>query len=235
MLTHCIRLCACPWLMSMYKNHIAFVQRNMNCFSLMLLCRSTLPTECLRFVADTAYVTKHYGHHMHCPMLPSCADAVTLDQESFCQAVAVVVAHAAYLPSVECFALLPIASTLARTGAETGAALDYDIDNACVTLTAQRTVRYSCLCPMSYAVHVAVDTKATCPVCSAVSSNLQVLWLLYATWTASRQSSPLLTCAEVDRHLRSLCNSGATAASVGRVVSTCSGQQPHLQPYKLCA
>lgn len=75
-------------------------------------------------------------------MLPGAA-AVNLDKESFSQAVAVVVAHAAYLPSVECFALLPIASTMARTGAETGAALDYDIDNACVTLTAQRTIRYT--------------------------------------------------------------------------------------------
>lgn len=77
-------------------------------------------------------------------LLPGAA-AVTLDKERFSQAVAVVVAHAAYLPSVECFALLPVASTMARTGAETGAALDYDIDNACVTLTAQRTIRYTCL------------------------------------------------------------------------------------------
>ncbi len=75
------------------------------------------------------------------------AAAVTLDKESFCQAVAVVVAHAAYLPSVDCFALLPVASTMARTGADTGAALDYDIDNACVTLTAQRTIRYHCFRP----------------------------------------------------------------------------------------
>ncbi|KAL3145868.1 hypothetical protein ABBQ38_015239 [Trebouxia sp. C0009 RCD-2024] len=72
---------------------------------------------------------------------PSQHSDITLDKESFSQAVAVVVAHAAYLPSVECFALLPVASTLARTGADTGAALDYDIDNACVTLTAQRTIR----------------------------------------------------------------------------------------------
>ena len=90
--------------------------------------------------------------------MPSGAAAVSLNKESFCQAVAVVVAHAAYLPSVECFALLPIASTLARTGAETGAALDYDIDNACVTLTAQRTVRYTRLYPMSHAVLVASTT-----------------------------------------------------------------------------
>ena len=55
-----------------------------------------------------------------------------------------VIAHAAYLPSVECFALLPVASTLARTGADTAAALDYDIDNGCVTLTAQRTIRCAC-------------------------------------------------------------------------------------------
>lgn len=67
--------------------------------------------------------------------------AVKLDRETFCQAVAVVIAYAAYLPSVECFALLPVASTLARTGADTAAALDYNIDNGCVTITAQKTIR----------------------------------------------------------------------------------------------
>ena len=69
--------------------------------------------------------------------------AVKIDREVFRSAVAVVIAHAVYLPSVQCFALLPVASTLQRTGADTGAALDYDIDNGCVTLTAQRTIRYA--------------------------------------------------------------------------------------------
>jgi len=68
--------------------------------------------------------------------------AVEISREIFRSAVAVVIAHAVYLPSVQCFSLLPVASTLQRTGADTGAALDYDIDNACVTLTAQRTIRY---------------------------------------------------------------------------------------------
>ncbi len=80
--------------------------------------------------SDTAHIT-------------SICAAVNIDQDSFRRAVAVVIAHAAYLPSVQCFALLPIASTLQRTGADTGAALDYDIDNGCVSLTAQRTIRYA--------------------------------------------------------------------------------------------
>lgn len=66
-----------------------------------------------------------------------------MSRDTFRQAVAVVVAHAVYLPSVQCFALLPVASTLQRTGADTGAALDYDLDNGCVTLTAQRTIRHA--------------------------------------------------------------------------------------------
>lgn len=66
---------------------------------------------------------------------------MSMDQETFRKAVAVVIAHAVYLPSVQCFALLPVASTLQRTGSDTGAALDYDMDKGCVTLTAQRTIR----------------------------------------------------------------------------------------------
>lgn len=94
------------------------------------------------------------------------AVAVALDKDSFRQAVAVVVAHAAYLPSVDCFALLPVASTLARTGADTGAALDYDINSACVTLTAQRTIRYTCFKLSPCAVHAAVDNKVQmCLLC----------------------------------------------------------------------
>lgn len=57
--------------------------------------------------------------------------------------MSVVIAHAAYLPSAQCFALLPIASTLARTGADTACALDYDVEQGCVTLTAQKTVRFA--------------------------------------------------------------------------------------------
>ncbi len=68
--------------------------------------------------------------------------AVKINREVFRSAVAVVIAHAVYLPSVQCFSLLPVASTLQRTGADTGTDLDYDIDNGCVTLTAQRTLRY---------------------------------------------------------------------------------------------
>ena len=132
-------------------------------------------------------------------MLCSCAVAVSLDKENFCRAVAVVVAHAAYLPSVECFALLPIASTLARTGAETGAALDYDIDNACVTLKAQRTIRYSCLYHTEVHVVVLCGAMLCWPGCAALCCavlycvvcmlfgllQLSCVLVQRATWTAS--------------------------------------------------
>ncbi|DBA68672.1 TPA: hypothetical protein ACH3X2_013468 [Trebouxia sp. C0005] len=72
---------------------------------------------------------------------PSQQADLKINRDIFRSAVAVVIAHAVYLPSVQCFSLLPVASTLQRTGADTGAALDYDIDNGCVTLTAQRTIR----------------------------------------------------------------------------------------------
>lgn len=67
------------------------------------------------------------------------ADGITKD--AFMQAASVVIAHAAYLPSAQCFALLPVASTLGRTGADTAASLDYNLEQGCVTLTAQKTIR----------------------------------------------------------------------------------------------
>lgn len=53
----------------------------------------------------------------------------------------VVLAHAAYLPSAELFALLPLAGRLGRTGNENGCDLDYDADSGTVVLKAGRPYR----------------------------------------------------------------------------------------------
>lgn len=72
-----------------------------------------------------------------------------ITKDAFFQAMSVVIAHATYLPSAQCFALLPIASTLARTGTDTACALDYDLEQACVTLTAQKLIRSAFSFPFS--------------------------------------------------------------------------------------
>lgn len=60
---------------------------------------------------------------------------------AFEHAMSVVLAHAAYLPSAACFALLPLASHAPRTGAEAGASLDYDLQKERVTICATRSYR----------------------------------------------------------------------------------------------
>ncbi|KAK9917898.1 hypothetical protein WJX75_009348 [Coccomyxa subellipsoidea] len=66
-------------------------------------------------------------------------DVYNLD--AFERAMSVVLAHAAYLPSAACFALLPLASQAPRTGAESGALLDYDLQRERVTISATRPYR----------------------------------------------------------------------------------------------
>ncbi len=57
------------------------------------------------------------------------------------QAMTVVLAHAAYLPSAQCFALLPLVGGFRRTGSASGAVLDYDLERQAVTLVAQMPYR----------------------------------------------------------------------------------------------
>ena len=64
-----------------------------------------------------------------------------LTRSAFRSAVAVVTAHAAYLPSAGVFALLPIISGAARTGnGDTGALLDYEDATGAAVLRAPRPV-----------------------------------------------------------------------------------------------
>ena len=58
------------------------------------------------------------------------------------QAMSVVLAYAAYLPSAQCFALLPLVGGFRRTGSASGAVLDYDLERQAVTLVAQRPYRW---------------------------------------------------------------------------------------------
>ena len=57
------------------------------------------------------------------------------------QAMSVVLAHAAYLPTAQCFALLPLVGGFFRTGSTSGAVMDYDLDRQAVTVVAQRPYR----------------------------------------------------------------------------------------------
>jgi len=58
------------------------------------------------------------------------------------RAFSVVLAHAAYLPSAECFALLPLAGQLGRTGNENGCDLDYDGESGTVVVKSGRPYRW---------------------------------------------------------------------------------------------
>lgn len=65
----------------------------------------------------------------------------TFNQAAFRSALAAVVASAVYLPSAGCFALVPLASTLPRTGQDSGAALDYDSATGGIAVRASQPIR----------------------------------------------------------------------------------------------
>ncbi|KAK9824456.1 hypothetical protein WJX72_010403 [[Myrmecia] bisecta] len=67
------------------------------------------------------------------------SDAFT--KTAFFDAMSVVLATATYLPAAQCFALLPIANLLRRTGNEDGASLDYNLETGSVNLTATQPYR----------------------------------------------------------------------------------------------
>lgn len=67
--------------------------------------------------------------------------AAVFNESNFLHAFSVVVAHSLYLPSAECFALLPLASLMGRTGNSNGCTLDYDQEKKAVVVTATRPYR----------------------------------------------------------------------------------------------
>ncbi|KAL4445791.1 hypothetical protein ABPG77_008990 [Micractinium sp. CCAP 211/92] len=64
--------------------------------------------------------------------------ASVFNEQAFLEAMSVVLAHAAYLPTAQCFALLPLVGGFSRTGSTSGAVLDYDLERQAVTVVAQR-------------------------------------------------------------------------------------------------
>ena len=58
-----------------------------------------------------------------------------LTKDLFLKSMSVVLSHAVFLPSVGCFALLPIIGDIEKTGSESGALVDYDVDSNMVCVT----------------------------------------------------------------------------------------------------
>ncbi|CAL5229330.1 g12636 [Coccomyxa viridis] len=72
---------------------------------------------------------------------PGKFDPGVYTSDRFRAALSVVLAYAVYLPSAKCFVLLPLLSQVQRSGDESAAVLDYDIQNERVTLTAEQPCR----------------------------------------------------------------------------------------------
>ena len=72
------------------------------------------------------------------PAAAAAFPAGTLAEGAFLRAMTVVLAHAAFLPSAQCFALLPLVGAAPRTGSAGGAQLDYDPESSSVVLRAAR-------------------------------------------------------------------------------------------------
>ena len=73
-----------------------------------------------------------------CAVTPTWGGAEHFNRDAFCRAFAAVLACATFLPAAGCFALVPLAATLPRTGDTSGASLDYDAASGNVHLKAQR-------------------------------------------------------------------------------------------------
>lgn len=63
------------------------------------------------------------------------------NEADFMRTFCVVLACTAYLPSAECFALVPVAGNMGRTGNDNGCTLDYDADRQAVVLRTTRPYR----------------------------------------------------------------------------------------------
>ena len=95
------------------------------------------------------------------------------NREAFRTAVATVVASAVYLPSASCFAIVPLASTLPRTGQETGALLDYDASTGGIVVTSSQSIR----CALSVCLSVCLSLSPSLPphFCKGQHANLKTI------------------------------------------------------------
>ena len=69
--------------------------------------------------------------------------AGVFNEGAFLAAMSVVLAAAVYLPAAQCFALVPLLSSLRRSGRESAAVLDYDAARESVTVTASAPLRWA--------------------------------------------------------------------------------------------
>lgn len=67
------------------------------------------------------------------------------NEQKFVEAFSVVLAHAHYLTSAQCFALLPLLPLLQRSTEPDAAMLDYDLERNVVAVTSQRSYRHALL------------------------------------------------------------------------------------------
>lgn len=70
-----------------------------------------------------------------CPPVVVPSPAV-YNETAFLRAFGVVIANSVYLSAAQCFALMPLASTMGRTGNDNGCNLDYDAELGAVVITA---------------------------------------------------------------------------------------------------
>lgn len=92
-------------------------------------------------------------------MLASGSEALKDDrynEQAFLQAFAVVLAHAIYLPSAQCFALLPYVSFMQRTGNDNGCTVDYDVGAG---LPASHVDRAVLVMAVTYDHHAGLSTS----------------------------------------------------------------------------
>ena len=135
-----------------------------------------------------------------CPRDASVACADHFSRERFIEAFAAVLGAALYLPSAGCFALVPLLSSLPRTGQPSGAVLDYHAPPPVASqLTAQR--RLSCG-PLLQLWHAAFGRLHQTPA-SAVRTPL---WLWHHSWG----------------HCRTHCDLGELHWSARQLLGECS-------------
>ncbi len=82
-----------------------------------------------------------------CPHPSRHFTAAVFNESSFMRAFSVVVGRSCFLPSASCFALLPLAALMGRTGNNNGCDLDYSPEANGVVVRAGRPYRYGRMVP----------------------------------------------------------------------------------------
>lgn len=86
--------------------------------------------------------------------LPAGLDITWFNEQTFMESFAVVLAHSIYLPSAQCFALVPCASFMGRTGNDNGCEVDYDTGAASMCMH-----ECSCYCGNSLLFRCCIETS----------------------------------------------------------------------------